>query len=247
IGAIGTAFTNSKNLTGYLKLWYEQLCGVEDVKAGSPWLQPSIRCDSTVFSKERFELEITVKQLLDVLEWLGSQDPIRPECLYVILESIANGLRSPEFTDVVAPKIAELVVKSFATKGTEASLVSLRWSVLGKVMPCLAPDARDELWGAVKDTVVMVLGKGKLSDEDTLEALRFAFMAWSLMTPDGEPQAGVSSTALAAAGRLSEEIPSKAGKKGTAWTGLTGKHQPSEDHLGWYLEFVLCNSSRALP
>lgn len=246
IEAIITAFTNSKDLTGYLKLWYEELCRV-DAKAGSPWLQPSIRYDSTVFSKEKFELEITVKQLLDVLEWLGSQDPVRPECLYVLLESIANGLHSPEFTDVVAPKIAELVVKSFATAGTATNLISLRWSILGRVMPWLAPDARDGLWGEVKDTVLKVLEKGKLSDEDTLQALRFAFMAWSLMTPDGDHLMGVSSTTLAAAGRLSEEIPSKAGKKTGAWAGLQGQHRPSDDHLGWYIEFVLCNSSRALP
>lgn len=248
IEAIITAFTNAKDFSGYLKLWYEELCKTEDASAGSPWLQPSIRYDSSVFSKQKLELEITVKQLLDVLEWLESQDPTRPGCLYVILDSIANGLRSPEFTDVVGLKISDLVVKSFTVKDAQTCLIPLRWSVLTRVMPWLAPEARDTLWGEVTDTVVGVLGSGKLSEEDTLQALKFAFTAWSLMTPDGASQEGVSSATLAAAGRLLEEIPTKAGKKsGTAWNGLQRHSQSSDDYLAWYMDFVLCTSSRALP
>ena len=248
IEAIMTAFTNAKDLTGYLKLWYEELGKVSGPTAGSPWLQPSIRYDSSVFSREKLELEITVKQLLDFLDWMGSQEPIRLGCLYVVLESIANGLRSPEFTDIVGPKIAELVVSSFTKASPRTSLFSLRWSVLGRVMPWLAPDARDELWGQVEDKVAGLLGKGELSDDDTLQALQFAFTAWSLMTPDGAPLDSVSSTTLAVADRLSKEIPTKAGKKtGVAWAGLQVQREPSKDHLGWYIEFVLCTSSRALP
>ena len=248
IEAISTAFTNAKDFAGYLKLWYEELCKVDDASAGSPWLQPSIRYDNSVFSKQKLELEITVKQLLDVLEWLESQDPLRPGCLYVILDSVAIGLRSPEFTDVVGPRISELVVKSLTVKDKQTSLFPLRWSVLARVMPWLAPEARDTLWTELTDTVVKVLGSGKLSEEDTLQALKFSFTAWSLMTPDGNSQEGVSSTTLTAADRLLEEIPSKVGKKsGAGWNGLQRDSQSSDDYLAWYMDFVLCTSSRALP
>lgn len=248
IDGIITAFINAKDLAGYLKLWYEELCRVDDLSAGSPWLQPSIRYDSSVFSKEKLELEITVKQLQDFLEWLASQSPVQPGCLYVVLDSIANGLRAAEFTDVMGPKIADLVVKSFKTKSGQTSLVSLRWSILGRVMSWLTAEARDELWDEVRDLVVEVLGKGKLSDEDTLQAHRFAFRAWSQMSPDGDRLAGVSSITLEAAARLSKEIPTKAGKKsGVVWNGLSEGDRPSDDYVGWYIEFVLCDSSRALP
>ncbi|SPO03000.1 uncharacterized protein DNG_05681 [Cephalotrichum gorgonifer] len=248
IDAIITAFTNAKDFTGYLKLWYEELSRIDHVSAASPWLQSTIRYDKSVFSKQKLELEITVKQLLDVLEWLASQEPVHPESLHVILDSIAHGLKSPEFTDVAGPKISGLVVKLFTSTNTQSGAIPLRWSILSQVIPWLAPDARDRLWAEMKLVLVEVLEQGKLSDEDTLQALKFIFVAWSLMMPDADLRVEVASIALAAARRLAKEIPSKLGKKAAfGWKGLQRPGEPSEEYLAWYMEFLLRASSRALP
>ena len=256
--AIIKAHLNAKDFTSFLKLWYEQLSKADlGTREGlSPWLETSVRRSEAVFTQSKLEIALTVNQLRGVLDWLESRAVAKPECLYIILDSISHGLGSPEFIDAVGMKIADLVLTAFPSSCTSNSLLSLRWSVLSQIITWLNPQERDDLWTKIKEKAAEVLELGRLADPDTLEAFKFIFTVWSLMTPDGDYKEDVSSIAKAAVNRLTKEIPAKAGKR----TVLDWKQQQRdkpllsdaseakpEAYLVWYLAYTLGDSSRFLP
>ncbi|PKS10045.1 hypothetical protein jhhlp_004670 [Lomentospora prolificans] len=258
LNAIIKAFTNAKEFPAFLKLWYGQLSkvGADASSSSAPWLQHSVRYNESIFSQSKLELTITVNQLLDILAWLECQRHGNPAPLLVIVDSIAHGIGSPEFTDVVGTKISSIVLGTFSPQVSSSAVSSLRWSILNRSVAWLAPQERDDLWKQVKGAISEELQRSRLSDQHTLEAFKFIFTTWSLMTPDGDHQEEVSSIAKGAVDRLTKEIPAKAGKKTLHnWTlQHTTKYTPSnsqdanpEAYLAWYLDYTLGGSSRFLP
>lgn len=253
LDAIIKAFVNAKDMPGFFKLWHDQLLKAKT--SSSPWLQQSIRRNSTIFAHQRLELAITVNQLQDVLDWLAAQSQENPEPLLVIVDSIVHGIGTVAFTDTLAKKISTMVLETLTPKSSSTSASSLRWTVLSKVITWIRPDERESLWTRVQQNLVAVLQLGQLSDQETFEAFKFVFVVWSFMTPDGDHLGEVSSPAMAAIARLTKEVPAKAGKKlPLEWkfrahndaSSLAPTQATPEAYLATYLDYTFVESSRSL-
>ena len=103
-------------------------------------------------------------------------------------------MRSAEFTDVVGPKLVQLVLKTLGAKYTPPHMQNLAWPALAKMVGWLTPEDRDFLWRQVEHRAQETL---KESNPDRqMGALKFLAAAWLAMVPDGEYQGYVVSTLL---------------------------------------------------
>ena len=199
--AILRAFNNRKSLGDFFKLWYEDLSILEkvlqsDSSRTSPLLDTRFRYGSSeswipAAMAERF---MAASQLASFLDWLLSLDHLQPGPTHVIVESLANALRSSEFTDAVGPKLVQLVLKTLNVKNIPPPMQNLEWPALAKMVGWLTPEDRDSLWRQVEHRAQETL---KESDPDRqMGALKFLAAAWLAMVPDGEYQDCVVSTLL---------------------------------------------------
>jgi nucleolar pre-ribosomal-associated protein 2 len=204
-GAIVRAFHNRKNLGGLFKLWYEDLSRAEEVLGSSsprllPWLDTQFRYgnEGSWTPSSLAERFMTPSQVSSVLDWLLSLDDLRAGPTHVIVESLAYGLRSDEFTSVLGSRMVKLILRTLEAEEMPPPMRHLAWPALAKVVGWLMPEDRDALWLQVKSQVGEILAAASPALDRHLGAFKFLTSAWSAMMPDGELQQEVDSMLLKA-------------------------------------------------
>jgi nucleolar pre-ribosomal-associated protein 2 len=183
VDGIFQGYCTSRDLPGFLKLWYSQMCRVEDVSPSlhSPWFHLGQSSDenSLIASIEQYVLP---QQLLDVLDWVVASG-VHQQALDVFLAGVSQGVKSDSFADAVGDKIYQ--VSKLADDSKSKSWASaLRWRTVSRMLAWFPSDKRTETWTAAHKTLSKVLKKDDIETANCFEAFKCCCQAWSSMSPD---------------------------------------------------------------
>lgn len=183
IAAIKKSFQTRRDLSGFLRLWFTQLCLAEKQKmVSSPWFDIGRKADQRKSISSSIESELSPQQLVVLIEWLKEQESgSYPQSLCVFTSIIAEGLHGESFIDAVGLKLFDLVspLKS-------SSKSALKWRVVSKTISSASPEERNNVWAQVKDQISKLLKKGTVKSAETFEALKCCYQAWDSMSQDEE-------------------------------------------------------------
>lgn len=183
IAAIKKSFQTRRDLSGFLRLWFTQLCLAEKQKmVSSPWFDIGRNADQRKSISSSIESELSPQQLVVLIEWLKEQESgSYPQSLCVFTSIIAEGLHGESFIDAVGLKLFDLV------SPLKSSLKSaLKWRVVSKTISSASPEERNNVWVQVKDQISKLLKKGTVKSAETFEALKCCYQAWDSMSQDEE-------------------------------------------------------------
>ncbi|KAH0490569.1 hypothetical protein TgHK011_002031 [Trichoderma gracile] len=182
IGAIKKSFLTRRDLSGFLRLWFSQLCSTEKRKTASksPWFDIGRQGGLEVPISSLIETDLSPHQLLAIIDWLVEQDTgSHPQSLCLFTSVIAQALHSEQFIDAVGLKLFDLV-----SQLKNSSKTALKWRVISKSISWAAPEERNKLWGQVKEQLSKLLRKGAIKSAETFEAFKCCFQAWDLLSQD---------------------------------------------------------------
>ncbi|KAL7934804.1 Urb2/Npa2 family domain-containing protein [Trichoderma chlorosporum] len=190
IAAIKKSFQTRRDLSGFSRLWFSQLCLTEKRKlvSNSPWFDIGREGHRESSISSLIESDLSPQQLLGIIEWLGGQEPgSYPQSLCVFTSTIAQGLHSEQFIDAVGMKLFDLVCQL-----KNSSKSALKWRVISKTISWTSPEERIKVWDQVKEQLSKLLRKGTIKSAETFEALKCCYQAWDSLSQD-EDGADVSS------------------------------------------------------
>ncbi|KAL6908987.1 Urb2/Npa2 family domain-containing protein [Trichoderma evansii] len=184
IAAIKKSFQTRRDLSGFLRLWFSQLCLAEKQKAvsSSPWFDIGRKGEQRNSISSLIESELSPQQLVVLIEWLKEQESgSYPQSLCVFTSIIAEGLHGESFIDAVGLKLFDLIspLKS-------SSKSALKWRVVSKTISSASPEERNNVWAQVKDQISKLLRKGTVKSAETFEAVKCCYQAWDSMSQDEE-------------------------------------------------------------
>ncbi|KAL9485125.1 hypothetical protein ACSS6W_003914 [Trichoderma asperelloides] len=184
IAAIKKSFQTRRDLSGFLRLWFSQLCLAEKQKvvSSSPWFDIGRKGHQRRSISSLIESELSPHQLVVLIEWLNEQESgSYPQSLCVFTSIIAEGLHGESFIDAVGLKLFDLVspLKS-------SSMSALKWRVVSKTISSASPEERNNVWAQVKDQISKLLRKGTVKSAETFEAAKCCYQAWDSMSQDEE-------------------------------------------------------------
>lgn len=182
IGAIIQGFRTARDIPGFLKLWFAQVCVVEDKALRSAWLDvgrkdsPGDPLDSLI------EKEMSPHQLLEVVKWVEAQ-PTHPQALCMFSQTIAEGVRSEPYVDAVGRRLFDLLLP---VKTTSSPATALKWRVVSKTISWGPASEISATWSPVKDQLSKILQKAPIKTAETFEAFKCCCQAWVSMSSDDE-------------------------------------------------------------
>ncbi|TFA99386.1 Nucleolar pre-ribosomal-associated protein 2 [Trichoderma ghanense] len=182
IAAIKKSFLTRRDLSGFLRLWFSQMCSTEKRKlvSKSPWFDIGRQRSPESSISSLIESDLSPHQLLAIIDWLAEQDPSSyPQSLCLFTSVIAEGLHSEQFIDAVGLKLFDLV-----SQLKNSSKTALKWRVVSKSMSWAAPEERNNIWGQVKEQLSKLLRKGAINSAETFEAFKCCFQAWDFLSQD---------------------------------------------------------------
>ncbi|KAI0910286.1 Urb2/Npa2 family-domain-containing protein [Ustulina deusta] len=157
-----TAFSNARDLTGFITQWLQSLCAAESVEQ-SIWFDPRIREHLTTVVQTSF----SSAQLLRLLEGLESI-PSKAGELLVVLDGICAGLTDDNTIANVDPKIISMMDQKWEDFPPE--ILALRWRVFGCLALWRGSNECNKLWKKVKPDLKPILKKKHLTAAETFEA-----------------------------------------------------------------------------
>ncbi|KAM0454760.1 hypothetical protein ACHAO4_004573 [Trichoderma viride] len=246
IAAIKKSFQTRRDLSGFLRLWFTQLCLTEKQKmvSSSPWFDIGRKADQRKSISSSIESELSPQQLVVLIEWLKEQESSSyPQSLCVFTSIIAEGLHGESFIDAVGLKLFDLVspLKS-------SSRSALKWRVVSKTISSASPEERNNVWAQVKDQISKLLKKGTIKSAETFEALKCSYQAWDSMSQDEESANEPAKLIEKFTQRLVEELASydilEFAKLSTSLDLKTASEFDEDLSLQQYLAWYIQGSSR---
>ncbi|KAM4057074.1 urb2/Npa2 family protein [Hirsutella rhossiliensis] len=246
IGAIIDGFRARRSLTGFLRLWFEQLCEAERQQTNhhSPWFDVGRFTSPTQSLDSLLETELSPSQLLDIIAWTGTQNPTKhPRSTCVFSAAIAQALRGESFVDAVGSRLFDLVAPVDGSMQASA----LKWRVVSSTMSWVASDERVETWNSVKDQLSNILKTTPIISSVTFEAFKCCFRAWDSLSLDEAHVDEAASIIENFNERLAAEMAGRRILSGDELSFLDPdmKAELQEDSAyQQYLSWYICGSSR---
>ncbi|KAH6606783.1 nucleolar 27s pre-rrna processing [Trichoderma cornu-damae] len=206
ITAIKKSFQTRRDLSGFLRLWFSQLCSTEKRKLvkNSPWFDIARRGGPESSISTLIQSELSPHQLLGVIEWLGEQESgSHPQALCLFVSIVAQGLHAESFIDAVGLKLFDLV-----SQLKSSSKTALKWRVVSKTISWATSEERRNVWTQVKDQLSKLLRKGAIKSAETFEALKCCYQAWDSMSQDEDTVEEPAKLVEKFTRRLGEELAS---------------------------------------
>ncbi|KAF9877377.1 Urb2/Npa2 family protein [Colletotrichum karsti] len=207
IASLITGFENVRDLSTFLKKWFGQLSKFEDkaLRSGDrPVWFTRVHRNATLIGG--IEKSLTSKQLVNLLEWIESEETLRPAAMFIFLNTIATAVTKDEYADAVGTRLSDLTLKAWSSGKIPADIRSLRWRIISKTVSWLDYEGSIKLWESVRSDLTKALQKAKFDDEDTSEALECAYQFWLSMHPDGRDQADLVSLLTTFVERLLKKV-----------------------------------------
>ncbi|TGJ82647.1 hypothetical protein E0Z10_g6104 [Xylaria hypoxylon] len=156
------AFSNARDLAGFINQWLQGLCAAEPVEQ-SIWFDPRIRENLATVLQTSF----SSTQLLRLLEGLESI-PNKAGELLVVLDGICAGLTDENIIANVNSKIMSMMDRKW--EDSSQGVLALRWRILGYLASWIESDECNQLWKKVKSDLKPILKKKPLNAAETFEA-----------------------------------------------------------------------------
>ncbi|ROT38468.1 hypothetical protein SODALDRAFT_333053 [Sodiomyces alkalinus F11] len=260
LDAIIGGFEKARDLPGFLKRWYTQLTQCDRSLVLQPEKRPVWFTDAVHRNSRLTHLiktsSMTPKQLLNVLQWVKEQGDGVPEAKLIFLDTIASSATDEDFSDVVGPKIFDLVETVWSSAHLQGDLQSLRWPILAKTVSWADFASANKMQTLISPELKRVLSKQPLDHPDTFRAFQCATTIWLASYPDGPNEPSLSDLLASFSERLAEYVqsvdPSSPGgswdpsKAQTRW-----RQKPplddSQPAAASYVDFSLGAASRLLP
>lgn len=204
LGAVRQSFVMRRDLGGFLKLWFTQLCQTEDggEVEQSSWFGSGPLDYSGQQLHAMIEKELTPPQLGEIIDWLESQPTqSHPKSTCVIIDVIYQGLRKENFIDAAGLRLFNLVWSSCAGSAG----LPLKWRIVSKTMSSVSPEQRQSVWDTIKGELSQTLKKDALSKADTFEAFCCCYKAWDAVTPDEKLASELAAITQKFIGRLTKD------------------------------------------
>lgn len=240
IGSILRGFRTGRDISGFLKLWFKQLCKVEKQQSkSSPWLLVGTKQYGNDHFSALIEKDMSPQQTVELLRWLEAEKShSRSLCLF--LNSVAQGIRTETYCDAVGRKLFDLV--SDVPKSS-STLTAFKWGVVSKTLSWVVVDERTEIWASVKKQLSKILTDAPIASRETFESFKCCCQAWVSMHPDDgcidEPVKLVEEFTA----RLAAEVMTSGALKGQDLSTYLGSDaEPAyleeaalENYLAWFL------------
>ncbi|KAL7921977.1 Urb2/Npa2 family domain-containing protein [Trichoderma austrokoningii] len=246
IAAVKRSFQIRRDLSGFLRLWFSQLCLAEKQKvvSGSPWFDIGRKGDQRKSISSSIESELSPQQLVVLIDWLKEQEAgSYPQSLSVFTSIIAEGLHGEPFIDAVGLKLFDLI-----SSLKSSSKSALKWRVVSKTISSASPEERNNVWAQVKDQISKLLRKGAVKSAETFEALKCCYQAWDSMSQDEESAKEPAKLIEKFTQRLVEELASydilEFAKLSTSLDLEAASEFDEDSSLQQYLAWYIQGSSR---
>ncbi|KAG6089648.1 hypothetical protein E4U15_001911 [Claviceps sp. LM218 group G6] len=248
IQAMRDGFRTRRDLTGFLRLWFEQLCEIENRKLEqtSPWFKILRGQRSNKDSlRDALEIEMSPQHLGELIAWVKEKSSAsNPQALSVFASTIAQSLHSEQYVNTAGRQLFDLVDGFKAS----SSYCALRWRVVSATVSWIDPSERGDMWDKVKKRLTRTAGKSALLTAESYEAFKCCCRFWDLFSPD-EPHVEEPAALFEVwMKRLSADIASVRVLEGTKMTASISQGVDAEfdEQIGYqqYLGWMLNASSR---
>ncbi|OHE94613.1 Urb2/Npa2 family protein [Colletotrichum orchidophilum] len=207
IESLITGFENARDLSTFLKKWFDQISKFEDKRLRSGdrpvWFTMVHRNPTLIGGIQK---SLTTKQLANLLQWVEDQEELRPAAVFIFLNTLASAITKDDYADVVGSKLADIALNVGSASKTPSDIRSLRWRIISKTVSWLDYEQATALWDKVQTDLTKSLQKAKFDDEDTCEALECAYGLWLSMYPDGRDHTVLSSLLTSFIERLLKKV-----------------------------------------
>lgn len=234
LGSVRQSFVMRRDLGGFLKLWFTQLCQSEEngETKKSPWFGIGSKEHNGQQLHAMIEKQLTPPQLIEVVDWIESQPTqSHPHAVCTCLDVISQGLQRENFIDSVGLRLFTLVWSSCATSPKQP----LKWRVVSRSIASSSPDDRKLVWDTIKDELLQTLKKGDLEKPNTYEAFCCCYKAWDAVTPDEQLAGELASITQKFVNRLTKDT--------LAESKLDSLELPQKDSTGFSLQFRAATAS----
>ncbi|KAG6142873.1 hypothetical protein E4U12_002651 [Claviceps purpurea] len=248
IQAMRDGFRTRRDLTGFLRLWFEQLCEIEDRKLeqNSPWFKILRGERSNKDSlQDALEIEMSPQHLGELIAWVKEKSSAsNPQALSVFASTIAQSLHSEQYFNTAGRQLFDLVDGFKAS----SSFCALRWRVVSATVSWINPSERGDIWDKVKKRLTRTAGKSALLTAESYEAFKCCCRFWDLFSPDEAHVEEPAALFEVWMKRLSADIASVRVLEGTkmAVSISQGVDAEFDEQIGYqqYLGWMLNASSR---
>ncbi|KAL2753295.1 hypothetical protein ACRALDRAFT_1083044 [Sodiomyces alcalophilus JCM 7366] len=215
LDAIIGGFEKARDVPGFLRRWYTQLSKCDRSLISQPDRRPVWFTDAVHRNPRLSHLietsSMTPKQLLNVLQWVDEQGDVLPgdvlpEARLVFLDTIASSITDEDTSDIVGPKIFDLVETVWSSAQLQGDLRSLRWPILAKTVSWADFESATKMQTLIRPELEKVLSKSELDDPDTFRAFQCATTIWLSSYPDGPNEASLSDLLASFSERLAEHV-----------------------------------------
>ncbi|KAG6059053.1 hypothetical protein E4U17_007044 [Claviceps sp. LM77 group G4] len=184
IQAMIDGFRTRRDLTGFLRLWFEQLCEIENRKLeqNSPWFK-ILRGEGSKKNslQDALEIEMSPQRLGELIAWVKERSSAsNPQALSVFASTIAQSLHSEQYVNTAGRQLFDLVDGFKAS----SSFCALRWRVVSAAVSWIDPSERGDIWDKVKKRLTRTAGKSALLTAESYEAFKCCCRFWDLFSPD---------------------------------------------------------------
>jgi nucleolar pre-ribosomal-associated protein 2 len=168
-------FIGARDLSGFFKLWYQQVSACLEMCLQSSEYQP-IWLSQNLFEhypqKGAIEKSMTIKQLISLLNWVPSQDQTNefPEAYYILADTIVRDITTKDFQDAIGATICQTVANKISENKSSSRISGLAWRLIAKVISWTTEEERDAIWQCVRVKITTVLETSNVWNNDTYEA-----------------------------------------------------------------------------
>ncbi|KOS19385.1 Nucleolar pre-ribosomal-associated protein 2 [Escovopsis weberi] len=265
VGAIQKSFSTRRNPSGFLKLWFKQLCCVERFHHGplfskadaknrrlpqlqslisrTPWFALAKAIDSPSIW---IESETSPPMLLEVIEWLQEQESSScPHAFCTFADSVGRGLRTETFTDAVGTKLLDFISTLDQSRNT-----ALKWRVVSRTFSWASRDQKAQIWGQMNRELSEALS-GSVKSASFFEAYKCCLQIWDSVGRDevafAQKLASLVETSTDVLFRAMESAGYKGPSKPFSDTDRDASSDYDEDNVfEQYLAWCILGSSRFL-
>ncbi|KAI0879655.1 Urb2/Npa2 family-domain-containing protein [Hypoxylon argillaceum] len=157
-----TAFSNARDLAGFVTTWFRNLCAAESVEQ-CIWFDSKIREHLATI----LETSLSSTQILRLLEGLESIPNSAGELL-VVLDGICAGLTDENIIATVDSKIISMMDRKW--EDISPGILALRWRILGCMASWEESSECNQIWKKMKSELKTILKKNPLTAVETFEA-----------------------------------------------------------------------------
>ncbi|KAK2608797.1 hypothetical protein QQS21_002654 [Conoideocrella luteorostrata] len=247
IEAVKDGFRTRRDLPGFLRLWFEQMCGVEDSKfhEDSPWFAISRNVSDKKSLTSILETEMSPQRLSEVITWVKDKAlTSNPQAVSIFASTVAQAVHSEQYVDTIGRQLFDLVDRLKAT----SCFSPLRWRVVSTTISWVSASVRSEIWTTVKKRLTKIAEKAEVSSAETYEAFKCCYQVWDIFSPDDPHVAEAAALVETLIRRLSSEIITaqvpEASKLSSVANMELEAYFDQECGLQQYLFWILNGSSR---